>query len=355
MSLDKETGGQSSDPLPFVQVDRAVFPKAAMVANAIGVTNQHALGSLIGFWGLCGDPREIEKLLVEGKDEVILPREEVAERFEIAAGKRLEPERMARIGLLEDKGEGLFRVRGMSRFFKPIRDRLIAREKGRAGGLASAKVRAEKHGSSQPNPSKNRSERPSETGSEAAQAPPEPTPKLARSSAEAQLEADAEPVRTRGQRSEDRGHLKTTTTVVVVEENSDPLWELIQKGRKHFGLLREAAKPAQFDEWRKELDARGVVPEQVDHALALYLRDQDFKTKLWPTGIFITPGVFLARLPAPPKKPDPCEACGGPSDGTKTWGRTICYPCFAEVMSRPQEQFPVWLAEKRATCIRGEA
>ena len=48
----------SSDPLPFVQVDRAVKPKAALLAGIMEVSNQHALGSLVEWWELCGDPRE---------------------------------------------------------------------------------------------------------------------------------------------------------------------------------------------------------------------------------------------------------------------------------------------------------
>lgn len=181
----------SSDPLPYTQVDRAVKPKATLLAGAVGVSPQHALGSLIEFWDLNGDPREIEKLLLAGKDEVLLTRQEALDRFEVACGKPLAPERLALIGILEQRGE-LFRVRGMSRYFAPVRTRLMAREKGRAGGLASAKVRAEKYGTAQPRPIQTHRPEPEillDLGMNAAQAGDEGSPKPPRSSAEADVEA----------------------------------------------------------------------------------------------------------------------------------------------------------------------
>lgn len=77
-------------------------------------------------------------------------------------------------------------------------------------------------------------------------------------------------------------------------------WAQIQQGRRNVGLLAETEVPAGFPAWNAELDARGVDPPQLEHALALYLRDPDFKPKLWPTAVFITPGVFGKRLPVPP-------------------------------------------------------
>lgn len=51
-----------SDPLPYVQVDRSAKPRAALLAGSLGVTPQHALGSLVEWWDLNGDPRECERL-----------------------------------------------------------------------------------------------------------------------------------------------------------------------------------------------------------------------------------------------------------------------------------------------------
>jgi hypothetical protein len=77
-------------------------------------------------------------------------------------------------------------------------------------------------------------------------------------------------------------------------------WELAQKGRDRAGLLRETEPPMGFPTWSDQLDAEGVPEEAQDHAMALYLRDKHFGDRLWPTAVFITPGVFRQRLPEPP-------------------------------------------------------
>lgn len=127
----------SSDPLPFVQVDRAVKPKAALLAGKMGVTNQHALGSLIEFWDLCGDPRELEHVVAEtlpGEEPaLVLDRADVELRFELASGHHIEVGVLALAGLVEPHAKG-FRVRGMSRYFDPIQARLRARGAASAGG-----------------------------------------------------------------------------------------------------------------------------------------------------------------------------------------------------------------------------
>lgn len=147
MSVDDQ---QDSDPLPYTQVDRAVKPKAVLLAGMMGTTPQHALGSLVEFWDLNGDPREIERLFNEGKREVVLDRETVAERFELASGHAIDPGRLARLGLLEQRGPNEFRVRGMSRYFAPIEGRIEARRKASAGGKASVEARRKRFGTAQP-------------------------------------------------------------------------------------------------------------------------------------------------------------------------------------------------------------
>lgn len=141
----------NSDPLPYTQVDRAVKPKATLLAGMIGTTPQHALGSLVEFWDLFGDPREIEKLVAEGKHEVVVGREAVLEAFEAATGgKTLDPLKLVSLGLLEKRGKDLFRVRGMSRYFAPIEGRLETRRKASAGGKASVEARRKRYGTAQP-------------------------------------------------------------------------------------------------------------------------------------------------------------------------------------------------------------
>jgi len=128
----------SSDPLPFTQLDRTVKAKAAILAGAMGVSSQHAVGSLLVFWDLNGDPRELEKIVEQGKDAVVLTAAQVALRFQIASGKETSPDLLAEIGFLEPLDGGLFRVRGMSRYFKPITRRIQARAAASLGGKVTA-------------------------------------------------------------------------------------------------------------------------------------------------------------------------------------------------------------------------
>ncbi len=127
----------SSDPLPFTQIDRAVKPKAATLAGAIGVSPQHAIGSLVEFWDLCGDQRDIAKLIQDGKTEVVLSGPDVSMRFALASGKTIAPEMLVAIGLLEPRGAD-YRVRGMSRYFRPIKRKIQLREAGSIGGQVNA-------------------------------------------------------------------------------------------------------------------------------------------------------------------------------------------------------------------------
>jgi len=188
---------QNSDPLPYIQFDRAAKPKVIDVATLISCTPQHAQGSMMNFWELCGDPREIERLLREGKDAVVLPAEEVASRFEIASGKAVDPRRLASIGLLEAQGEGTFRVRGMSRYFDPIRRRISRLSAAQVAGKASAAARKETLGSAQPR---------SGHRSKVVRTPPERPPNDSRTSFEPSAERSPErPPKTAysGQRSAD--------------------------------------------------------------------------------------------------------------------------------------------------------
>jgi hypothetical protein len=130
-----------SDPLPYVQVDRAVKPRAALLAGALGVTTQHALGSLVEWWDLNGDPRELERIVEATPDgatpAVVVTREDAALRFRLASGKDVEPVTLVHLGLLEPVGDG-FRVRGMSRYFAPVEARIRARQAAAAGGRKRA-------------------------------------------------------------------------------------------------------------------------------------------------------------------------------------------------------------------------
>lgn len=130
-----------SDPLPFVQVDRSAKPRAALLAGELGVTPQHALGSLVEWWDLNGDPRDLERIVeatAPGEDPAVLVSAEEAKiRFRLASGKSIEPVALVHLGLLEPVGER-YRVRGMSRYFEPVAARLRARSVASKGGKARA-------------------------------------------------------------------------------------------------------------------------------------------------------------------------------------------------------------------------
>lgn len=135
----------SSDPLPFVQVDRAVSPAVGLLANHLGVTPQHALGSLVEWWRLCSEPRELEAVVraTPPGDEPALwfSEAEVLMRFELCCGKRPAIDALVTLGLVDRGEDGRFRVRGMSRYLVPIARRLRAQEAGAEGGRRSVAAR----------------------------------------------------------------------------------------------------------------------------------------------------------------------------------------------------------------------
>lgn len=139
-----------SDGLPYTQLDRSAKPKAAMLSTILGVTYQHGIGGLAEFWELCGEPRELERLILSGQDAVILDGADLERRFELGMGRPLSADRLVGLGLAQALPDGRFRVRGMSRYLDPIRRRIQAREAAVAGGKASAAARKAKNGSAQP-------------------------------------------------------------------------------------------------------------------------------------------------------------------------------------------------------------
>jgi len=210
----------SSDPLPYTQVDRSAKPKATLVAGSIGCSPQHALGSLIEYWDLNGDPRELERILLKTppgeKPAVVITAEQASARFRIASGgKELPADAQVCLGILEQREDGHYRVRGMSRYFEPVAKRIASRQAAAAGGKASAEKRRELYGTAQPpggRGSKNRSDLGSDdrsvVASDALRTASEPEPKREpnrnRSGDRSGTEADPKPS---GQRSEDRSNL----------------------------------------------------------------------------------------------------------------------------------------------------
>lgn len=197
MASDVDTDQSGSDPMPYAQVDRAVKQTAAMIGTRLGVTYQHALGGLVQFWELNGDPRELETLLEAGKHEVVVTRDVVARRFSLAMSvdtSKVDPDDLHELRIVERREDG-YRIRGMSRYFKPLVTRVAKRLAGRAGGQKSAEARAKKHGSAQPGASAAASGAASvgaskqtdvtfDSASRSAQAPPNTADSVQRSSLE---------------------------------------------------------------------------------------------------------------------------------------------------------------------------
>lgn len=237
----------NSDPLPYVQVDRAVKPKAVLLANALGVSTQHALGSLVEWWELCGDPRDLEAICSatpEGEEPaVLLQGDDASLRFKLASGRDVEPVVLVRLQLLEPKADGRFRVRGMSRYFEPIARRLHNRKVASAGGKASAAARLAATGSAQPSGGKGfeaRSDGGSDVAQAVAQAEPNPEPKRNRTQ---NGSADRSETEHSGQRSAVSGHRP-------LEEEASPSSQTTKPPIQFDLMPPDPDKP--LEEWTRE-------------------------------------------------------------------------------------------------------
>jgi hypothetical protein len=261
----------SSDPLPYTQVDRSAKPKATLVAGTIGCTPQHALGSLIEYWDLNGDPRELERILLRTpageKAAVLITAEQAATRFRIASGgKELSAEAQVALGILEQREGGQFRVRGMSRYFEPVAKRISARLAATAGGKASAERRKAKYGTAQPTggrgsegrsdlSSVDRSVVASEVVRTASEPEPKREPKRNRTDNRSGTEAEPNP---RGQRSDDRSLkeeivLSTSGASELPLPGTDAATEVFTYWQK---VMKKPPTSRLTDERRKAVSAR---------------------------------------------------------------------------------------------------
>lgn len=224
---------RDSDQLPYVQFDRSAKPKAALLAQHLGVTLQHAIGSMIEFWDLASDPRQLEAQLRANKRAVVLDDKSVRLRFRLASGHDIDPAVLETLGLLERTSEG-YRVRGMSRQLGVVERRLQAREAAGVGGKRSAQVRKERLGTAQPRSSlaSNPVRQPLERTASAPEATPEAT-------AEATPEATPN-TEDRGQRSEDNGHRseKNDRSRSVELSGQQTMWESWEAKRREWCLER---------------------------------------------------------------------------------------------------------------------
>lgn len=139
-----------SDPLPYQQIDRSARVMAARLASHYEVTFQHALGSLSEFFEMNGDPRRLQALIDDGKEEVMLDAGELRRRFKIASGKDADPLDLSLLGIVEAQGSDGYRVRGMSRYFAPLLKRRKGNVNASLGGKKSAESRKKKFGTAIP-------------------------------------------------------------------------------------------------------------------------------------------------------------------------------------------------------------
>ena len=128
----------------FVQVEVGAISASADLARAVGMTENDALAGLIRFWHhAIRDNRKIEEnSRVDGETLQIVTQQ--------AWGRDVPAKQLEVAGFLAKEADGLWRVRGMSRYVDMEKRREHLRSIASTGGQASASKRAEAHGSSQP-------------------------------------------------------------------------------------------------------------------------------------------------------------------------------------------------------------
>lgn len=86
-------------------------------------------------------------------------------------------------------------------------------------------------------------------------------------------------------------------TVADLTPRDRTRWKHRQRARRNVGLLRETDPPSGWPAFCDELEARKLGDEQVEHSHAMYLRDEHFADRKWPTALWIQPGIWRSRLP----------------------------------------------------------
>jgi hypothetical protein len=78
------------------------------------------------------------------------------------------------------------------------------------------------------------------------------------------------------------------------------VWERLQQQRDERACHREEARPDGFAAWLAEAlpDCPADDPQgALVFAYGLYLNDDDFRPKYWPTRVFMHPDVWKSRVP----------------------------------------------------------
>ena len=129
----------ASDALSFIQVDRDVSHKAALLAATWRLPFPMALGGLVAFWQSCTDADELRHLVETGKTSLVLDNNSIVRRFQ-TLGIDINPQHLADYGFLEP-AEGGWRVRGISRYLESIRKSIQAQAAGQIGGKRSSSLK----------------------------------------------------------------------------------------------------------------------------------------------------------------------------------------------------------------------
>lgn len=324
----------SSDPMPYVQVDRAVKPKATLLASALGVTTQHALGSLIEWWELCGDPRELEKIVASTppgeQPKVVLKGDDASMRFLLASGKTIEPVLLVRLGLLEELPDG-YRVRGMSRQFEPIQRRMTARAAAVAGGIASADARRKANGTAQPiggKGSKARSESRSTDAQPNSEAQPKREPNRNGTDDRSGTEADPTP---RGQRSAVRDHLleeEGKKPASAADFTGEAFFAWAQDRRAEAGFVRDRPPPGLGAWFSRALSETNGDLERLRAGWRAFTVDPHWRPKNLPWAGWLSQWERFVPPAASPQAP-PCVVPKCKRPGITGW-HDLGVPCCHE-------------------------
>lgn len=318
------TDFDTSDPLPFIMVHRSAEGLAGSLASSAKVTNQHALGALVLFWGRAGvgDPRRLERVVREAREKgteprIVLTRDELALRWQIAFGQETPPEMLAALGIVELVEDGHWRVRGGSRLLKPIVERIEKHEQASAAGKASAAVRRERNGTAQPQ--KKGVREPVREPVQTVVRTPVQTP--AQTAAEPGPEPEPEQTPNQARSREEREEKILRRSVDDAPEIQ--LFIFAQTLRAELGLAPENP-PEDLGDWYSTAVAH-VGPERLRLAVRRWLEDTD---KYWRDRGFPWAG-FAAQYQRHARR---C-ASGDASEGTRVAPATPEARRWAEVLS----------------------
>ncbi len=82
------------------------------------------------------------------------------------------------------------------------------------------------------------------------------------------------------------------------------LWAWMGEARSTLGIPVELEQPDKLLDWILTRKREGRTEREVSDAYALFLRDEAFSAKGWPTSVFLSPKIWPQRMrgPTPPKE-----------------------------------------------------